>query len=152
MLIFVIASVIIVVTVALGILIALGAARLDNTVNDTQVAISNKDIGFNQAVTLGHKITVQADLATQLKEARVLAAKQAAALPRGANMGIGRLGDSNIQTAGQRLSEDPLTAVKIAAFHGWDGARTGAVVTAPVAAATPMAAPAPTGKIELVEV
>ncbi|MEZ4593026.1 MAG: hypothetical protein R3D55_18060 [Chloroflexota bacterium] len=87
-----------------------------------------------------------------LKQARLEAARKAASLPRGANMRIGRKGQSNLRTAGAALDEDPLTAVRIAIHHGWDGARTGAVpaVAAPAAAAAPAAGAAPAGKIKLV--
>jgi len=83
-----------------------------------------------------------------LAEAGQLAAKQAAALPRGANNRIGRLGQARLQTAAQGLKEDPISAVKIASFHGWAGAASGIKTAAPVTAA-PQAA-APTGTVELV--
>lgn len=134
MLIFVIAVVIVVVTIVAGMILAAGSAQLDGAVKQTQLAISNKDEGYNLSVTLGHRIPVEADLEVQLKEARLLAAKRAAALPRGANMGIGRLGNPLLKSAGRGLESDPQTAVKIAAFHGWDGAKSGVVVAAPVAA------------------
>ncbi len=150
MLIFVIAVVIIVVITLFGIVIAFGTARLDTAVKENQAEIENKDKGYSPAVTLGHKVKVEADYETQLKEARLLAAKKAATLPRGANMNIGRLGQSNLQTASDGLQEDPMSAVRIAAFHGWDGARTGFTTYAPVAAApTAVAAPS-TDQIELV--
>jgi hypothetical protein len=147
--IFVIAVVIVVVTLISGIFIAFGAARMDTAVKDAQASIANKNRGFNPAVTFGHRITVDTEVTVQLKEARIIAAKRAAALPRGANMGIGRLGEENLQTAGRRLEDDPVTAVRIAAFHDWDGARTGAVASAPVSSAAPAAVPAPSGKIQL---
>ncbi|MBK7918887.1 MAG: hypothetical protein IPJ94_22025 [Chloroflexi bacterium] len=68
-----------------------------------------------------------------MKEARQLAAKQAAATPRGGNMRIGNLREQagKQPTAFDGVKNDPLTAVKIAAIHGWDGLRTGMVVGAP---------------------
>jgi hypothetical protein len=148
MLIFLIAVVIVVVTVAGGVGLAVAFARLDNAVGATHSAMENRDKGYNLALTFGHRILAPADVDVQMKEARKLAARKAAALPRGANMGIGRLGRSTLKTASQALAEDPQTAVKIAAFHGWDGARTGAVASAPVAAAA--ATPAPAETLELV--
>ena len=64
-------------------------------------------------------------------------------------MGVGHLGDVRLQTASQRLEADPVTAVKIAAYHGWEGARTGFTAAAPVAAPV-AAAPATPAKVELV--
>jgi Arc/MetJ family transcription regulator len=153
--IFVISVVAIMVPVLIGIVLAFATARLDTVVAETKTAVENVDKGYNPAVTLGHRIKVAANVSTQLQEARVLAAKRAAVLPRGANMRIGRLGHENLRTASQALEEDPLSAVRIAAFHDWDGARAGApaggVPAATAAApAAPAAAPAADGKIELV--
>jgi hypothetical protein len=148
MLIFIVMVVIVVLTVLAGIVLAFGAARLDTAVQETQTAIENRDKGYSPAQTLGHRIKLEADEATQLEEAQQLAAKRAAALPRGANMQIGRLGHARLQTAAQGLKDDPISAVKIASFHSWAGAATGYTVSAP-ATPTPQAV-APTGKIELV--
>jgi hypothetical protein len=148
MLIFVIAVAIVVGIIVVGIVIAAGSAGLDNAVRQAQLAIENRDRGYNMAVTLGHRIKVEAEMNDQLKEARILAAKLAAGMPRGANMGIGRLGSSLLKSAGQGLEKDPQTAVKIAAFHGWEGARTGAVASAPVATVVAVAS-APAGEIKL---
>ena len=155
--IFVISVVAIMVPVLIGIALAFATARLDTVVADTKTAIENTDKGYNPALTFGHKIKVAANVNTQLKEARTLAAKRAAMAPRGANMRIGRLGHENLRTASQALEEDPLSAVRIAAFHDWEGARAGAPAGGvpaggvPAAAPTaPAAAPAADGKIELV--
>ena len=82
-----------------------------------------KSINPNQ--TAGHAIAVKADYQEQLEDARSLAAKRAAALPRGANMGIGRLGTTDARkvkkTTSKGLDADPLSAVKIAKFHTWNG-------------------------------
>ncbi len=152
--IFLIACLAVLIPVVLGGLIAWATAGFATSVNKTKLELEEKDKGYNPAVTLGHKIKTAADPEAQLKAARRLAAAKAAALPRGANMRIGRLGQENLHTAGetQALENDPLTAVRIATHHGWDGARTGAVAAAPAAVAAPAAGAvaAPTGKIELV--
>jgi hypothetical protein len=48
-----------------------------------------------------------------------LAAKRAAAMPRGANMRIGGRGIENVHSARDGVKNDPITAVKIAAIYGW---------------------------------
>ncbi|MBX3056153.1 MAG: hypothetical protein KF770_06725 [Anaerolineae bacterium] len=139
---FLIACLAILLPVLLGGFLAWVIAGMDTRVNTTKVELEEKDKGYNPALTFGHKIKAQADPEAQLVEARRLAAKQAAAMPRGANMQIGRSGEENLVTAGRAdaLQRDPVTAVRIAAHHGWDGARTGAVaVTAAPAAAAPVA-------------
>jgi hypothetical protein len=65
-------------------------------------------------------------------------------------MRIGRLGYENLKTAGQALANDPMTAVKVARHHGWDGARTGFVVGQPAPAAVARVGAATGGKISLV--
>jgi len=149
MLIFVIAVVIVIGTIIAGMVLAAGTAQLDTAVKQMQFAIENKDRGYNPAATFGHRIHVQADSDVQMKEARLLAAKRAAALPRGANMGIGRLGSASLISAGKALEKDPQTAVKIASFHGWDGAKTGYVEMASAGAPAAVAA-VPTEEVELV--
>jgi Arc/MetJ family transcription regulator len=67
-------------------------------------------------------------------------------------MRIGRKGAENLVTAHDGIEDDPMTAYKIARFHGWDGARAGAPAggvpqqpaTAQPTAAGPAAAPAVT--------
>ena len=154
MLIFLIAVGAVILPLIFGIILAFGTSRLDVVVTETKEEIENKDKGYNPALTLGHRIKVDLDPVTQLKEARLLLAKKAAGQPRGANMRIGRLGQPTLKTAAQALTEDPWTAVKIALYHGWDGAKMGtaAAVAAPVArdGAAPAAVAAPSGRIELV--
>lgn len=154
MLIFLIAVGAVILPLIFGIILAFGTSRLDVVVTETKEEIENKDKGYNPALTLGHRIKVGLDPVTQLKEARLLLAKKAAVQPRGANMRIGRLGQPTLKTAAQALTEDPWTAVKIALYHGWDGAKMGtaAAVAAPVArdGAAPAAVAAPSGRIELV--
>jgi hypothetical protein len=151
--IFFIACLVVILTVLLGGLIAWITAGMDTRVNQTRTEVEAKGKGYNAAVTFGHKIKPQATLEDQQKEARQLAAQKAASQPRGANMKIGRLGQANLQTAGQvkSLENDPVTAVRIAEHHGWDGAKTGAVVAAPVATAAPVAGAqaAPAGQVSL---
>lgn len=143
--------VIILLTLVVGGVLAIAITSLDKAAVKTAAAIENQDKSYNPAVTLGYKLPMQGDPNVQLKEARRLAAQQAAAMPRGANMRIGSLREKlgKQPTAFDGVREDPITAVKIATVHGWDGVRTGIVVgaAAPVAAA---AAPAAAGKVELV--
>lgn len=153
MLIFVIAVGAMILPVIIGGVLAWGTSSLDAVVAATKEEIDNKGKGYNPGVTLGHKIKVGQEPALQLQEARLLAAQKVASQPRGANMRIGRLGESTLKTAGKGLAEDPWTAVKIAQFHGWDGAKLGtaAAAAAPVAvAATATSAAAPGGRIKLV--
>ncbi|MFQ5398550.1 MAG: hypothetical protein ACE5E7_03035 [Anaerolineae bacterium] len=150
--IFIIAVVIVVITVFAGIVLAFVVGRFEQAVQEVQTVEEKSNATYNPAVTLGHKINLQADVEEQLKEARRLAAKRAAALPRGANMRIGRLGQVHLKTASEALEEDPITAVKIAAFHGWDGAKIGPITTvaAPAPATAAPAARVVGGKIKLV--
>lgn len=141
--------VVIFLVLLVGLLLAFIFSRMDRTVTATRTAMVAEEKAYNPGVTLGHKIKVQADYDEQLKQARLVAARRAAALPRGANSRIGGSGDAALATASQGLKEDPLTAVRIARHHGWDGARIGppsTAVAAPVPVATaarPVAAAAP---------
>ena len=123
-----------------GLLLAFLFSRADHAVSSTRAAMAAEEKAYSPGVTLGHKIKVQADYDAQLKEARLVAAKRAAAMPRGANNRVGRAGESTLAPASKGLQEDPQTAVRIARFHGWDGARVGPATTA--AAAAPVAAAA----------
>jgi DNA-binding protein H-NS len=124
--IFFIAVLAIMLPIILGVVLAFAIARFDTVVVETKEAIDQGERLYNPSLTLGHRVKVDADPQEQIAEARRLAAAKAAALPRGANMRIGRKGAENLLTAHAGIEEDPLTAVKIAAFHGWDGARAGA--------------------------
>ena len=150
--IFLIAVGVILLPIMLGGLFAWGSAGFSQAVEKTKEEVESADKGLNPAMTFGHEVKVNASPEEMLKQARLEAARKAASLPRGANMRIGRKGQSNLRTAGDALDEDPVTAVRIAIHHGWDGAKTGAVPAVPVAAAAPAAgaATAPAGKIELV--
>lgn len=147
-----IAVVIVLLTILVSAILALAVSQLDKAVAVGATKSENQVKSYNPAVTLGYKIPVQGDYDTQMKEARQLAAKQAAATPRGANMRIGNLREQagKQPTAFDGVKNDPLTAVKIAAIHGWDGLRTGMVVGAPAPVAASTTAAAPTGSVELV--
>ncbi len=152
---FIIASVVVILIFVVGGLLAWAFKGWDKAITGTRENIESEERAYNPALTLGHGINSQADPEKQVKEARKLAAKQAAALPRGANMRIGYKEDPTPVTASKGLDLDPWTASKIAMFHGWDGAKTGVPaggVPAGGAPAPAPAAPAPAagGKIELV--
>ncbi len=101
-----------------GLLLGFLFSRADHAVTATRTAMERKEKAYSPGVTMGHKIKVQADYEEQLQEARQVAAKRAAALPRGANNRIGRAGESTLATASKGLHEDPMTAVRIARHHG----------------------------------
>lgn len=139
MAILLIISVIFLVLLA-GMLLAFLFTRLDRTVVTTRADMVAEERAYNPGVTLGHRIKLESDYEQQLKQARLEAAKKAAATPRGANSQIGRAGKSTLATAGKSVATDPMTAVRIARFHGWDGARAGApAVSVPAVGAAPVA-------------
>ncbi len=149
--IFLILVLIVFLTILVGFAVSVGVSRLDTAIKDNQAALADAGNLYNLNATMGHEIAVAADFESQMKEARRLAAKHAASLPRGANMGIGSLGNSTLRTAGKNLANDPMSTVRIAKHHGWDGARTGlAAAGQAAAAAAPAAAAAAGGKVELV--
>lgn len=147
---FIIAGFVGILVIFLGIGLAFLFVRLSQTVTQNQLALENDRSATNPGMTLGYEIPVNADVSEQLAVARRIAAKKAASLPRGANTRIGRLGQSNLVTAGKAIDQDPLTAVKIAAFHTWQGAKAGPPVGgAPQEAVARQPAPAaPTKKPE----
>jgi len=148
----VLGSIVILLTFALGGLLAFLFSRLDRAVTENYAVIESESKGYNPALTMGFKIDGQAPAQEQITEARKEAAKYAATLPRGANARIKYSENPGGRSASTGLANDPWTASKIAEFHGWDGAQTGipsgGVPVAPVAVAPAAAAPA--GKIELV--
>jgi hypothetical protein len=153
MLTFVIAVGAVMLPVIFGGLLAFGVSRLDSVVTDSKEEVENRDKGYNPTLTLGHKIKMGLEPDEQLQQARVLAAKKAASIPRGANMRIGRLGKPTLKPASKGLQDDPWTSVKIARYHGWDGAKLGTAAAAQSvagAAAGGAAVAARSGKIELV--
>ena len=150
---FIIASVIVFLVFISGALAAWAFKGWDKAVMKTKMNIEETDRAYNPALTIGHSINSQASAQEQVKEARKVSAKQAAAMPRGANMRIGYKEDPTPVTASKGLEQDPWTASKIAQFHGWDGAKMGIPAGGvPVggAAVAVAAAPAAGGKIELV--
>lgn len=143
---FTIAGIVGILVIFLGIVAAFLFVRLSQAVTENQLALESDKSATNPSVTLGFEIPVKADVSEQFAAARKIAAKEAAALPRGANMRIGRLGNKNLTSAGKAADKDPMTAVKIAAFHTWQGAKTGPPVggtpqQAPAARQAPRAAP-----------
>jgi hypothetical protein len=152
--ILVIAPLIVIATILFGGLLAWLFAGADRAVKKNYSEIDNKDKGYNQRMTFGHRIKVEADPEEQVREARLEAARQAANTPRGDNVRIGSKGASTLKTAGDKeaLANDPWSAAKIAQYHGWDGVQTGAVVVeaAPGAPAAAGTVAAPTGQVELV--
>jgi hypothetical protein len=121
-----IASTVVAVTVILGALFAFLFFQLSNIVYKENYAAELERRQYNQALTAGHKITPDADLEVQLKEARILAAKQAASMDRSANVTIGNVGSDRQPTASDGIGTDPVTAVKIAQHHTWQGLIPGA--------------------------
>ncbi|MCA9997445.1 MAG: hypothetical protein KDE56_16915 [Anaerolineales bacterium] len=155
MLVFVIAVMVVMLPILLGALLWAGVGRLDTVITDTKAAIEEEEKAYNKALTMGYKVRVKDDAEAQYEQVRLEAAKRAAAQPRGANVSIGHLGESNLRTASKNLSNDPITAFKIARYHGWDGARAGipaggVPAAGAVPAAAAVAAPAAQGKLVLV--
>ncbi len=126
----VITSIVVVITLLIGALLAIIVRAFSRAVTNEQLAIEAEKNSINQSLTMGFDIPVNAEFADQLKVARELAARQAARMPRGSNLGIGKLGTENQPTAFDGVKSDPLTAVKIAHFHGWQLLHTGAKVAA----------------------
>jgi len=148
----VVGSVVILLTLVVGGLLAFFFTRLDTAVSDNNEAIELQNKGYNPALTMGFAIDIQAPPDVQVLEARKEAAKIAAATPRGANARIGYSETPGGKSASKGLDYDPWTASKIAEFHGWDGAKSG-IPAGGVPEAAAVAAPAaaaPAGKIELV--
>lgn len=139
MVILLIVTVIFLVLLA-GMLLTFIFSRLDRSVVNMRVQMAAEERAYNPSVTLGHKVKVESTYEDQLKQARLEAARIAAATPRGANNRVGRDGKSTLSTAGKSAAKDAVTAVRVARFHGWDGARSGAPSVNAMAAAA--AAPA----------
>lgn len=144
---FVIAVAAIMLPVLFGLGIGAALTRFDRVVDETKEEIENKDKGYNPDLTLGYKIKTTKAIEEQVKEARKLAAKMAAAQPRGANMRIGNVYNPTLKTAWEGVEQDPLTAAKIAEYHGWEGVRTGA--TLEEGAADPASTAAPVLRIKV---
>lgn len=139
--------------VLLGIVLAAVSYQADKVVAETKIEIESGGAaaGINPRQTLGFEIPTNENREGQYLAARKLAAKQAAALPRGANMRIGRLGQANLQTAYDNIKNDPITATKIGTTVSWDAARLGMSAAGTAAAQqTTTTAAAGSGKVELV--
>lgn len=80
--------------------------------------VSQEKTRFRPTTTMGYQISPTADPDTQFQQARVEAAKRAAALPRGGNVITGQ---GELRTASTNLQADPISAYKIAQFQGWNG-------------------------------
>ena len=132
----VISSLVVAGTLLLGALIAVVVRMFSNMIDRENAAYGAKNAGYQPAVSFGYKIPIEADLEDQLQEARKLAARQAASLPRGANVNIGESGGDQQKTSFDGIKSDPVSAVKMAHFHGWAGLKTGAQAT--LAAAAPV--------------
>jgi hypothetical protein len=149
---FLIAAVIIFLIFILGALLAWAFKGFDKAIIKTRENIKNQERAYNPALTMGYRINSKASAEEQIKEARRVSARRAAAMPRGANATIGWREDPSLTTASKGLDQDPWTATKIAQFHGWDGAKAGipagGVPEGGVAVAA--VAPAAAGKIVLV--
>jgi len=151
-------TVVILFTLMLGGLLAVMFAGFGKSVQQNELAISaagkSQASRFNPAMTMGFDIAYKEDAATQIKDARILSAKQAAAQPRGANTNIGSLGNPTFVPIAKSLESDPWTASKIAQHHGWDGARSGfvrGVAAAPAAGGAAAVTIAPPVLIELTD-
>lgn len=121
-----ITSILIAAVVVTGAFLAAIIVWFSNVVTLERVASTKEKESYNSSVTLGHRIPIDVDPESQLKAAKKEAAKRAAAMPRGANMRIGQLSGDEQPTTYDGLDQDPISAVKIAMFHGWDGVRIGA--------------------------
>jgi hypothetical protein len=149
---------VVLVVLLVGALLALAFSGFGKSVQQNELAVvatgRNKASRFNPAMTMGFDIAYEEDGATQVKDARLLAAKQAAAMPRGANANIGSLGNPTFVASSKALESDPWTASKIAQYHGWDGAKSGFVrggTAVPVAAGVAAVTIAPPVLIELTD-
>jgi hypothetical protein len=124
----VIASIVVAGSLLVGALIAVIFSWFGNTVLREQEQFNERQSKIQPSITFGHEIPVDEDLNVQLLEARKLAARQAARMPRGANLRIGGSGSKEQKTSHDGIDRDPMSAVKMAYFHGWDGLKTGAKV------------------------
>ena len=125
----VITSLVVAGTVMFGALLAVMFRGFNSAVVNERQAAEEEKSGYNQSLTYGYKIPVSANAQIQMKAARKEAARRAALTPRGANMGIGQANGGAVQTAYQGVKDDPITAVKIASIHTWEGLRSGSAFT-----------------------
>jgi putative ubiquitin-RnfH superfamily antitoxin RatB of RatAB toxin-antitoxin module len=142
-----ITGIVVVLTLLFGALLAALFRGASSAVSTAQEEMERERAGRRPHQTQGHPLPVDAGFDVQLKEARKLAAKRAARLPRWGNFHIqGRDEVVKAPSAFKGLERDPITAVKIAQFHTWAGLATvgqtvaqdaphGTVATAPAAPA-----------------
>jgi hypothetical protein len=123
----VISSIVVAITLLIGAGIAGLTIAFSRAIMREEAAAEVERDRYNLQATMGHKITVDADADEQLKEAKTLAAKRAAAQPRGANVRIGQGGSESQPTAFDGIKNDPISAVKIASVYGWQLLQTGAI-------------------------
>lgn len=125
---FLVTSLVLLLTLIVGLLLMwlfVGASRVvvanEATIVEQEQAVN----AINPLRTGGFAINPTKSLEEQVLQARKLAARSAARLPRGANMGIGRLGTTDahkeMKHASLGVEKDPITAVKIAKYHTWNG-------------------------------
>ena len=108
------------ISVALFTLIIAGLMYyLSRAVTVAYAEVEQEKKKYRPATTMGYRISPIDDPNAQFKQAREEAAKRAAALPRGGNMGVGQGG--TLQTASKDLKQDPISAFKIAQTQGWTG-------------------------------
>lgn len=124
------------IVVALVILFGAGLAFLFSFVSEqvttVQLEQDREKKSYNASLTKGHKLSVDANLETQMKQARELASKKAALTPRWGNMHIQGKGEmTKAPSAYGGIEQDPMTAVKIAQFHTWQGVTRGNQVVQP---------------------
>ena len=139
-------------SIVIGVGLAVTMVGASRMVTENNALIEAEQKNYNERVTLGHRVPVQADSKKQIEEAIEIAARRAAYTPRGANMRIRGNGFQGKQrTAQDGVKDDPITAVKIAEFHTWQGAATGPVAGVPAGAPVPgqVVQAQPGGKIKL---
>ena len=125
-----VASAVIGISIILGTLLAIVFYGFSKAVTGQQQAQEQEIRQYNATLTMGYQIPVKADYETQLVSARKLAAKRAASMPRGTNVRIGQGTTEGQETAFEGINKDPVSAVRIARFHSWEGLRTGSVSVA----------------------
>jgi hypothetical protein len=141
-----ITGIVVILTLLFGALLALLFRGASGAVDNVQEEMERDRASRKPQLTQGHPLPVDAAFDVQLKQARKLAAKRAARLPRWGNFHIqGRNEVIKAPSAFQGIEQDPITAVKIAQYHTWAGLTTGgqtATQAAPqAAAAAAVAAP-----------
>ena len=137
---FIILGIVGLLTVLLAMLFAGAMLQLDTTVTENYANVEADKVKFDTKKTGGYKIELKADYDDQQEDALEAAAKRAAMMERGANMGIGRLGSkAELKTASDGVKTDAITAFKIASKQGWDNLGGGRALAksgvAPAAAA-----------------